>query len=452
MVTKTQRNRSRTSLSAVAAFSMAGLASFAGCGGGGSDSAAPGAQLAFTVQWEKAPGAASVSAPAPNGAAAFPEAIPNSVNAIRFIFDPAQGSACCVAVERGSQAFEERRIQLANVQPGPAELQVDGFATDYAPSTITQICATREPGGQPCVPDDRTLPSWTSGDIELDLEPGINVVDVDVHSVPFVIDLDPAHEATVNEALPTISFAAVDANFDIDAEELKIVISQSGLTAAQILDVEQCRDDDSELPDCSEGGALDVRGVLVTAEPGEPLESGSGELRITLENTAPTPRSQTSVTEFDVDVDVTTTTQSTTTTFDTTTSTTLSEAATFCVRFSVSNDVDLVGLSYTVDYSDAGGLGEFTGSGENVNCFTLLDTNPNSTQAIFNDDEEGETLSSAIISAEPFSGPVAIAQCEFRQVPPLDLTGLVLQVTEATSPDLNSTNATIVVEETQCPL
>jgi hypothetical protein len=452
MVTKTHRNRSRTPLSAIAALSVAGIASMSsGCGGGGGDAAAPAAQLAFTVNWERSPGAASVSEPAPGGAAAFPAPIPNSVNAIRFIFSPDAGESCCVAVLRGSQAFEERRIQLASVPEGPATLIVDGFPTDFAPApafTDGNTCATREPGGSPCTGDDTQLPSWRSDDIDLDVVPGVNVVDVDVHSVPFLLDLDPADGATVNESRPTISFTAVDANFDVDVENVRL--QQDDLPAfAEILETDPCRDDDSELPDCSEGGALDVQGYFVTARPIEPLDDGATDLRIRLENTAATPRSAQSDTTFNVEIDVTTTTSSTSTTIETTTTTTLDEPATFCVRFRITNEVDLVGLSFTVGYD---GEGEFTGAGEDVNCFTTLETNPNSTQAIFNDDEDASALSAAIISAETFSGPIAVAQCEFRQVPPLDLSGLSIQVTEATSPDLNSTNATVVVEETQCPL
>ena len=63
--------------------------------------------------------------------------------------------------------------------------------------------------------------------------------------------------------------------------------------------------------------------------------------------------------------------------------------------------VDLVGLSYVVDYFDTGG--EFTGSGEDVSCFSLLNPESETTFTTFNDEEGTSTLLSALaktLSAE----------------------------------------------------
>ena len=121
---------------------MAAAAS--GCGGGGDSGTGELTQLAFTVSWEQRLGAASVSAPSPEGAAAFATPIPPSVNAIRFIFRPDDGGACCISVIRGSSEFEERRIQLADVPVGPSTLEVNGFPTGFAPSGgVAATCPTR---------------------------------------------------------------------------------------------------------------------------------------------------------------------------------------------------------------------------------------------------------------------------------------------------------------------
>src|SRR5688572_3751223 len=113
---KTLRSHSRTLLArapiAIAAGTLVSLA--AGCGGGGSSGGAP-TGLAFRVGWEQ-----RVNAGAPSSAASllssdgaelgFEDAIPPSVNAIRFVLTPPSGGACCVEILRGSQAFIDRRI------------------------------------------------------------------------------------------------------------------------------------------------------------------------------------------------------------------------------------------------------------------------------------------------------------------------------------------------------
>lgn len=455
MVKTPSRSRSRTCLPlALAAAFVA-----AGCGGGGDSGAGPtGASLAFTVNWEQRSSSGGLGEIAASSAAeplAFDTPIPNAVNAIRFVMRPESGPACCVAVLRGSEAFEERRIQLANVSPGLGSLEVHGYPTDFAPSGgVATTCPTRENAGTPCS-GQRTLPSFGSDEIPVDVIPGeTTVVDVDVHSLPFLLNLDPDDGETADANPPEIRFSVVDANHDIDREELEVEIDRLATSIdAEIVDLEDCRDDDAELPDCSDGGALDVAGLHVTAVSPQVLPAGLADLAIRATNTAPTPRDMVSETTFVIPDGATTTTTfetSTTTSTIESTTTTLGIPVDFCVRFVVTNAVDLVGISYEASYGASGG--EFDGTGDDVECFTLLETNPNSTLASFNDNEGTSVLSTAIISAETFSGPIPVAQCFFRQVPPLDLGGITIQVTEATAPDLSPASATVVIEETQCPL
>jgi len=435
------------------ALAAAALAA-AGCGGSSSSSGASGTAVAFAVAWEQR---ATEGASLKEGAV-FAAPIPPSVNAIRFVFRPADGADCCVAVLRGSQAFTDRRIQLADVLPGESILEVNGYPTNFAPGDgISSVCPTRSGEGTPCSGQD-TLPSFGSDEIELDLVAGVtNVVEVDVHSLPFLVDLDPDDGETADSPSPGIDFTVVDANHDIDPDIDILLGSGEGTVESEILTIDECFDNDAELPDCTEGGVLDVRGLRITSRSPEVLPPGETDLTILASNEAPISRDMESNTIFIVPglvtttttVDTTTTSTDTTTTTSDTTTTTLELPQTFCLEFAVSNDVDLVGISFNASYGATGG--DFTGGGEEVSCFSLLDTNPNSTLTSFNDDDDGDTLSTAIISAETFSGPTPLVQCEFNVVPPLVLGEISIQVTEATAPDLSSTSATVVVTETTCP-
>jgi hypothetical protein len=450
MGNKTPRSHSR-SLPARAPLAFAASAlvlAAAGCGGGGSSSGTP-TGLAFRVAWEQratpggVPGVASLTGA--NGAElGFEEEIPPSVNAIRFVLTPPTGEACCVAVLRGSPAFEERRIVLGNVVPGESTLEVNGYPTGFAPADgIDETCDTGGTGSA-CSSED-TLPSFGSGDIEVDVIANTtNIVEVSVHSLPFLLDLNPDEGDTADGNPPPISFAVVDANHDI-ASGVDILVTQGeNSSAVEIIDEQDCADGDAELPDCSEGGELEVRGRLIEAIGLETLEPGTANLHIEATNTAPVPRGMESDTTFIVPETV----ETTTTVPSSTTSTTEEEPpATFCVAFTVDSNVDLLGVSYIASY--AASDGEFDGTGEDVECFSLIDGG--NTLTSFNDDEGTSTLNSAVISAETFSVPQAIAQCFFLQVPPLDLGGISIQVTEATAGDLSPASATVTIAETTCP-
>jgi hypothetical protein len=454
MGNKTPRSHSRRlPARAPLALAVSALAlAAAGCGGGGSSGGGAPTGLAFRVAWEQratpggVPGAASLTA-ASGAELGFEEEIPPSVNAIRFVLTPPSGAACCVAVLRGSTAFEERRIVLGNVVPGDSTLEVNGYPTNFAPADgVGQTCDTGG-AGSACSSVD-TLPSFGSGDIEVDVIANTtNIVEVNVHSLPFLLDLDPDDGETADGNPPPVSFAVVDANHDI-ATNIAILISQGDDgSGVDILDQQACADGDAELPDCSEGGELEVRGYLIEAVGDETLAPGAATLQIEAVNTAPVPRDMESETTFLVPEAIETTTTSTTTPTSTTSTTQEEPPATFCVAFTVDSNVDLLGVSYTVSY--AASDGEFDGTGEDVECFSLIDGG--NTLTSFNDDDGSSTLNSAVISAETFSVPQPIAQCFFLQVPPLDLSGISIQVTEATAGDLSPASATVTIAETTCP-
>ncbi len=455
MGNKTLRSQSHT-LSARAPIALAASAlalAAAGCGGGGSSGGGGPTGLAFRVAWEQPAstgGVAGASLLASDGAAlGFEDEIPPSVNAIRFVLTPPSGAACCVAVLRGSPAFEERRIVFSNVVPGEGSLEVNGYPTDFAPADgVSGTCNTGGAGSS--CSSQRTLPSFGSGEIEIDVIANVtNVVNVDVHSLPFLLDLDPGDGETADEDRPHISFAIVDANHDI-GEDIDVQITQGALsTGVEFDSIEDCADGDSQLPDCSDGGELEVRGVLIETQSQVPLEPGPANLHIEASNTAPIERSMESDTTFIVPPAIESTTTSTSPPTSTTSTTQEEPPATFCLEFSVNAPVDLLGVSYEVAYGGTGG--DFTGTGEGVECTSLLNPNSESTLTTFNDEDSSSTLFSAVISVEPFSVPIALARCEFTQIPPLVLGNFSITVTEATAGDLTSTTATVGATETTCP-
>jgi len=433
MGTTTPRSRKR--ILQLPAIALA--VSLAGCGGGGdSGGVGVGGELAFAVKWQR-----------PGGAAAgFEDPIPPSVDAIRIIIDPESAAACCIAVLRGSQAFEERHLAITSIPAGDATVEVFGFPANFAPNDgVTATCSTRTGDGTACSNND-TLASFGSDETPVEVMAGqSNRVDIDVYSLPFLIEfnIEPGEDVTDQP----IRFTVVDANFPINPD-VEVTIDGDDLA---IHSSEPCADGGGPvLPDCSDGGELEVQGLEIVARLDTFDLSGAAELRIVARNTGVPPRQMVSSTPVVLSGGTTTTstTSSTTTSTTETTTTTLGGDETFCLDFSVSNEVDLIGISFTATYSSTGG--DFFGSHEDVECVSLLTTDTETTLASFNDNDQ-VSLAAALISAETFSAPTALARCVFHQMPPLNLAGFSIQVTEATAPDLTSASATVIVEESTCP-
>jgi hypothetical protein len=200
----------RRTLVAVAVALAGTAASCGGSGGGSGPSAAT--ELSFGVTWEQpAPSAARRALKALRSASAgFDTPIPPAVGTIRFPFrPPSAGQACCIAVVRGSDPFIERSLLLADVAPGVGSLEVAAFPGDFAPADgVTALCATRPAGqGQPCDDERDALPSYGSDEVAVNILPAQrNRVDIEVHSLPFLLDLDPDDGETADEARPDVFF------------------------------------------------------------------------------------------------------------------------------------------------------------------------------------------------------------------------------------------------------
>lgn len=103
----------------------------------------------------------------------------------------------------------------------------------------------------------------------------------------------------------------------------------------------------------------------------------------------------------------TTVPDTTTTTVADTTTTTL--AVLDCdVTFRLQDDVTLGSLQFLADYSESGG--EFEGSGENVECESLVDD----TLTAFNEHAAEETLELGFITLEGIDGPADLVRCRWR--------------------------------------
>jgi hypothetical protein len=466
-----------------AAIALAG--SSAGCGGSGGGSGPSAAtELSFGVTWEQpAPSAVRRALKALRSASAgFDTPIPPAVGTIRFTFrPPSPGQACCIAVTRGSAPFIERSLLLADVAPGVGSLEVTAFPGDFAPADgVTALCATRPAGqGEPCDGEREALPSYGSDEVPVNILPSQrNRVDIEVHSLPFLLDLDPDDGETADEARPDVFFTVVDAAHGIDPDVGVRMTRNNVPREADIVSSTECSDFAGDgLPACSQGGALQVRGLEIHARSPEVLPQGQAALRIQANNDASPARSVVSNTVFTVPaVQVTTTTSTTVTTLDTTTTTstttttleptttttttsttstttttnttttTMEPLVEFCVNFTIPQTLDLLGVSFDVSYANA--AGGFVGAGSAVECFSPIFGAIES----YNDDEASRTLSGAVATAEPFTAPLTVATCFFAATSEPDVATFSATVTEATAPDFTPANVTIVVENTACPL
>lgn len=494
------------------------MAGASACGGGG-DTGGQAGQLAFRVRWEQpsllAGLLAGQGAAVDSTANVFATPIPPAVNAIRFTYAPENDDdypACCIAIVRGSDAFENRRLSLADVPEGPGTLGVTGFATDFAPADgPTRLCPTRPAGqGVACDATRRATASYRSDALLLDVAAGeVNEADVEVYSVPFLVSADPAEGETASDDHTPVEVVVGDAANSVDPN-VRIDLSRGALDFdVDIVAAEPC-DDGSAVPGdrCSVGGVLAVTGVVVSARSATPITEGPVDVRVRADNDATPPRSldfeygilapfseptttlgstttttvtTTSTTDTTVtsefpttsttivpDTSTTTTTTlppttttsttSTTTTTSTTSTTTTSTTSTtttteeplvpFCVNFGVVETIDLLGVAFRVDYSTASL--QLMANDTPLECFSTLGGVVEAYQA---DDAIG-LLEAAVAVSEPFSAPAEVVTCIggalASNLPmPQDFA---IEVTEAVAADLEPADVTVAVVDFMCPI
>jgi YVTN family beta-propeller protein len=236
----------------------------------------------------------------------FPEGVPESVKTLRIVFESDDGSLrCCVAVDPfgapQDPESQERFIELNQPPAGLATIRIDGFATDFAPTVngITDVCAILPPTAVkgPCDQSRLATPSFRGAPTRVDV-PEVGRGDageIPLPSVPFLVDFEPL-PASDQMSPVDFSFTIADTLFGIDANSVRLDVSDSGGEFEVDLDLEAC--DDAGSQTCSSGGELAVSGFKVQAEPVS--LSGPVQARIRALNLAPTPQSLDFTYEFGV--------------------------------------------------------------------------------------------------------------------------------------------------------
>ncbi|HYC56712.1 MAG TPA: hypothetical protein VEL28_17410 [Candidatus Binatia bacterium] len=212
---------------------------------------------------------------------------------------------------------------------------------------------------------------------------------------------------------------------------------------------------------CASANCDDTPAVCISDEPGagtcEDCDNGvdddnDGDVDCQDTQCADTPSCGiTSTTDTTTTTDAsssTTTTTSTTTTVGTPTTTTIGGPTTTLVGETVSIRFQLTSASseevgavqFRVDYSDA--PGQFEGTGSQVSCEEEVDG------AIFaaTDDDAGESLSLGIISLDGFAAPTPLVTCQFTASEIPDPSDFDITIEDASDPDLNPITVTIEVQ------
>ncbi|HUI26542.1 MAG TPA: hypothetical protein VL403_10700, partial [Candidatus Kryptonia bacterium] len=261
------------------------VAVLAGCGGGGSSggASAPPGSIGVQPEW-----------PQPDGSTGA--ALPSAVKTLQIVFrSEVSDFACCLAVDPTMVPINpttgQRALILDQLPPGAGTYEIAGFATDFAPAPdgVTAICATVPPGvGAQCDPTRPATPAFDSGPVQTNIIPGsiVRGNQIEMRSLPFVFDLDPALLATSPSPV-TLQFTAADAQTGIAGDSIAAEVFFRSLSKRSPLTLHAC-DDSTDTP-CSQDGTLKVKGFRAVGVP-LVLPEGPAEVHITAQNLADPPR------------------------------------------------------------------------------------------------------------------------------------------------------------------
>lgn len=260
---------------------VAGLMGLGACGSGSGTSAGEGS-LNLQPVWQQ-PGGTEENAQ-----------LPAAVQTVRIWVESDTGMQCCVAVDPTAVPIDstsgQRLLVLTDLPPGAAQLMMAAFAADFAPAPDGEIaiCATDPAGiGQACDPSRAASPSFESSTETITIVAGTlaEPVDLTLHALPFLLDLQPEPGASAASPIP-VSFTAADAATGIDQGSIVVEASFRSLSKRVALTSTPC--DDATETDCSPGGALRVTGYKVIGS-GLFLPAGPASLRIVAQNLASPP-------------------------------------------------------------------------------------------------------------------------------------------------------------------
>jgi hypothetical protein len=421
---------------------------FSACGGGGSggSSGGPtGSGLAFSTVWEQPPGRTRQPR-------SFGSEIPPSVETVRITMEP-QGPdaspACCIAIRRGSAAFENRSLVLDQIAVGQITLTINGYFDDFAPSDgIDLLCPTApSDAGQACDPTRTDLPTHGSDPNVVDVAPGVvtDAGDIPIFSLPFLLDRSPDPGEVVLRSRVPVSVRIVDAANPIDEDfEIEILAGEPPTAfAVTISSITPCDETPGGSgPDCTEGGDRQILGFTVEGV-SEPVPDGLAQVAVRAANEGSPPRAIATSYTVDVQATTTTTTSSTSST-SSTTSTTNTTIPPCPVTIRIDDDAQVTGLLAEIDYSAADG--EFLGAAGDVECTALLGGDAITS---INDNDELRTLIVGVASNTPFNGPVNIATCDFTGTPPT-AEDFAINVIEADDENFEPTELSLSVTVGAC--
>lgn len=257
----------------------------AACGGGGSGGGSPGGGLSLRVRWQEG----SQDRPTGQaGQAGLGTPLPAAVRAARIIYRPENGAACCIAFDPRDPAFSERRtISLNSLPLGSGTVSVAGYPDVIVPADgATSACdAAPIEAVHPCLPDVRATASYRSEGKPVEIFPGSNNAgDIDVPAVPFLVPGTLQPEAGGSVAIPVqVRFTLADAASDLDMVAVTFTQGDLTLPGNFVVPPVPCSDTDPQMPPCSAGGILEVRGFQFVA--GAELNPGSTSVRIHAQNT-----------------------------------------------------------------------------------------------------------------------------------------------------------------------
>jgi hypothetical protein len=430
---------------------LAGVLLAASCGGGGSGSTggSSAGTVGFSALWQQS-ASKRLDGPAAN---AFAATIPPSVDTVRITFQSFSDSnplKCCVAVTRGSEAFAMRRVELASLPAGDAEITIGGYPTDFAPADgFVQTCATvPASAASSCDPVRQQAASFVSDPQPIEIVGGetTDAGTIVVFSSPFVTERTPAPGQSVPAGDVSLQLAVVDAAAAIDPASINVSL-RAGSPPSEITlsrSPDRACDDASADPAafCTAGGEAGVSGFIVEGTAGA-VPEGTATVNVTAANTNDPPRLVDTSYSFEV-FTTTTTSTTTTTTTSTSTTTTMPGPVPCAVTFSVTDSFTLASLHFEVSYQASDGT--FVGSADMVDCSILVGD-----VSTANHNVTAHTLDIAFVTGTSVTTPVDVAVCTFESDNPmLAPSDFGITLIEATRPDLVAVQPTVAITQLDC--
>ncbi len=386
----------------------------AACGSGGGfdthvDDPEGGTSLSVQVLWQQPPAGGRAAQDV-----VYAAGVPGAVRTVRIEVDSDLGGRCCLSVDPRAPELAGRPLVIDGLPAGPLRLAISGYPTGPAPAGGAAATCSSRPveAGEPCEEGRLETPSFVAAPAAFTAIDGKQARgEIEVPAVPFSIGRVP----DVGDEIRTpvaLAFAVVDAATGIDAASVTAAVTFDGgpEEALALATVTECEDGDAVRPDCSDGGLLEVGGVLVESDPVG--AAGPAAVRILGVNRDDPPR------ELDFAFPI------------------IATPLQVDLTFRLIDAVTFASVGFDVDYS--GVQGEFEGSGAGVTCEGLV----GGAIVVFNDDDAvARRLLVRLALIGGAAGPRDLARCRFGDFEAVPAAGeFALTVVDATDPDAEPLN------------